>query len=175
MPNQRQLSSPVFWGLCVTVSFGLGVSACGLARTSPPTPTLTSAPLATATPSPTATRTPIAVPTSTSSPCRARAIFGDPAKSLYVLPFPVGKSYRVIQSYCSGPQGSHVNQIAYDFGMSVGEDVTAARAGTVITYRDNSPPVLEGFDVPVNFSNAGGKLDMNGSLYQGKYYEALPY
>lgn len=211
-----------------------------------PTPTPTSAPLATATLSPTATWTPVVIPTSTLSPCRARAIFGDPAESPYVLPFPVGKSYRVIQSYCSGPQGGHVDQIAYDFGMPVGEDVTAARAGTVITYRDSSPdvdsweyynqhnfiliqhedgtvafyahlkqhsvavrrrdyvevgqriaasgnsgltgghphlhfgvyasyPVLEGLDVPVNFRNAGGKLDPNGSLYQGKYYEALPY
>jgi murein DD-endopeptidase MepM/ murein hydrolase activator NlpD len=176
----------------------------------------------------------------------ARAVFGDPAESLYVLPFPVGKSYRVTQSYCSGPQGGHVNQIAYDFGMPIGEDVTAARAGTVVELRDDAPdidswdyynqhnyifiqhedgtvafyahlkqhsvtvkrreyvevgqriaasgnsglvggrphlhfgvyayyPTDEGFDVPVNFRNAGGDLDARGSLSPWKVYTALPY
>jgi murein DD-endopeptidase MepM/ murein hydrolase activator NlpD len=177
--------------------------------------------------------------------CQVRASFGDPALSDYVLPYPVGKSYRVTQTYCN-PTGSHADQIAYDFGMSIGEDVTAARAGEVRVFRDDSPdkssweaygehnhifiehedgtaafyahlkqrsivvrygeivevgqiiaesgnsgwtggkphlhfgvygsyPPAEGFDVPVNFRNAKGKLDAHGGLKRWIYYEALPY
>ncbi|MBN2346229.1 MAG: M23 family metallopeptidase [Candidatus Aminicenantes bacterium] len=67
---------------------------------------------------------------STHQKCLRRAVFGDPAFSAYVLPYPVGSSYRLLQSYCSG--GSHLNQLAYDFYMIVGTPITAARAGTVL-------------------------------------------
>lgn len=63
-------------------------------------------------------------------PCLDRAVFGDPAQSPYVLPYPVGKSYRLIQGYCY-PRGGHRDQLAYDFGMPIGDDVVAARAGIV--------------------------------------------
>jgi len=63
-------------------------------------------------------------------PCMERAVFGDPAQSPYVLPFPVGKSYRLIQGYCY-PEGGHRDQLAYDFGIPIGDDVVAARAGIV--------------------------------------------
>ena len=63
-------------------------------------------------------------------PCLERAVFGDPAQSPYVLPFPVGKSYRLIQGYCYA-EGGHRDQLAYDFGMPIGDDVVAARAGIV--------------------------------------------
>jgi murein DD-endopeptidase MepM/ murein hydrolase activator NlpD len=69
-------------------------------------------------------------------PCMERTVFGDPAESPYVLPFPVGKSYRLIQGYCY-PYGGHRNQLAYDFGMSIGDDVVAARAGFVRKVRDD--------------------------------------
>jgi murein DD-endopeptidase MepM/ murein hydrolase activator NlpD len=175
----------------------------------------------------------------------ARANFGDPAESLYILPYPVGQSYRIIQTYCE-PNGSHVDQLAYDFGMPIGVDITAARAGEVRIFQDDTPDVSlweyygqhnyvyiehedgtvafyahlkqhsivvrygerveagqlialsgnsgftagkphlhfgvygsylpqEGFDVPVNFRNAGGELDPRGGLMLGRYYEALPY
>ena len=63
-------------------------------------------------------------------PCLERAVFGEPAQSPYVLPFPVGKSYRLIQGYCY-TEGGHRDQLAYDFGMPIGDDVVAARAGIV--------------------------------------------
>ncbi|NIP24486.1 MAG: peptidoglycan DD-metalloendopeptidase family protein [Phycisphaerae bacterium] len=69
-------------------------------------------------------------------PCMERALFRDPAESTYVLPFPVGKSYRLIQGYCY-PYGGHRNQLAYDFGMPIGDDVVAARAGVVRKVRDD--------------------------------------
>lgn len=84
-------------------------------------------------------------PTHTLSPCTARASFGDPAESPYILPFPVGKSYRVTQSYCE-PDGGHANQLAYDFRMPVGYDVIAARSGVVLGFIDHYP---DGIDDPV--------------------------
>ena len=69
--------------------------------------------------------------------CLARADFGDPAESPYVLPFPVGTSYQVLQGYCgSGPWSSHNNRFAYDFDMSVGDTIVAARGGTVVAVVD---------------------------------------
>jgi murein DD-endopeptidase MepM/ murein hydrolase activator NlpD len=62
--------------------------------------------------------------------CLDRAIFGNPAESSYLLPYPVGKRYMVDQNYCQ-PGSSHSNQLAYDFAMELGDEVTAARAGRV--------------------------------------------
>jgi murein DD-endopeptidase MepM/ murein hydrolase activator NlpD len=67
-------------------------------------------------------------------PCLERAVFGDPAQSAYVLPYPAGKSYRLIQGYCYS-EGGHGDQLAYDFGMPIGDDVVAARAGIVCKVR----------------------------------------
>ena len=71
-------------------------------------------------------------------PCLDRAVFGDPAQSPYVLPYPVGKSYRLIQGYCY-PEGGHRDQLAYDFGMPTGDDVVAARSGIVRKIRADVP------------------------------------
>ncbi len=62
--------------------------------------------------------------------CMARASFGDPAESPYVLPYPVGRTFRVDQSYCSYG-GSHHSKFSYDFNTPIGVPVVAARAGTV--------------------------------------------
>lgn len=72
------------------------------------------------------------------SPCLQRAVFGDPAESNYLLPYPAGEAYYVTQSYCTAG-GSHHNQLAYDFNMPVGTEVLAARAGTVKEIRESSP------------------------------------
>lgn len=71
-------------------------------------------------------------------PCLERAVFGDPAQSPYVLPYPVGDSYRLAQAYCY-PYGGHRDQLAYDFEMPIGEPVTAARAGLVRRTRNDLP------------------------------------
>ena len=71
-------------------------------------------------------------------PCLERAVFGNPAESPYVLPYPVGASYRLAQSYCY-PCGGHRDQLAYDFEMPIGETVTAARAGIVRRVRNDVP------------------------------------
>ncbi|UCD51731.1 MAG: M23 family metallopeptidase [Phycisphaerales bacterium] len=71
-------------------------------------------------------------------PCMERAVFDDPAGSPYVLPYPVGASYRLAQSYCY-PYGGHRDQLAYDFDMPIGSDVVAARAGVVRRVREDLP------------------------------------
>jgi murein DD-endopeptidase MepM/ murein hydrolase activator NlpD len=70
--------------------------------------------------------------------CMERAVFGEPSESAYILPYPVGASYRLMQGYCY-PKGGHRNQLAYDFEMSVGAQVIAARAGLVMEVRSDLP------------------------------------
>jgi len=62
--------------------------------------------------------------------CVAREVFGDPAQSPYVLPYPVGASYRV-SANCCDTDNAHYNELAYDFMMPIGADVIAMRAGVV--------------------------------------------
>jgi murein DD-endopeptidase MepM/ murein hydrolase activator NlpD len=63
--------------------------------------------------------------------CLARAVFGDSATSAYVLPYPVGASYSLLQTYCGPQNHGRDNQLAYDFTIPFGDPVVAARAGTV--------------------------------------------
>ena len=51
----------------------------------------------------------------------------DPDEDLYVLPYPVGQSYTLIQGNCS--DSDHVNEFryAFDFVMPIGSYITAAR------------------------------------------------
>ena len=74
-------------------------------------------------------------PTPSQSACLDRATFGPAAQSAYVLPYPVGAAYEVFQSYCY-TSWTHGNQLAYDFLMSEGTPVTAARAGVVVALVD---------------------------------------
>jgi murein DD-endopeptidase MepM/ murein hydrolase activator NlpD len=55
--------------------------------------------------------------------------------SEYVLPYPVGKTYRVLQGNCSGYGHSGVYKYSLDFDMPLGSVVTAARAGVVAEVR----------------------------------------
>jgi len=59
--------------------------------------------------------------------CMERAVFGDPSQSAYILPYPVGVSFRLMQGYCY-TKGGHRNQLAYDFETPVGIEVIAAPA-----------------------------------------------
>jgi murein DD-endopeptidase MepM/ murein hydrolase activator NlpD len=70
--------------------------------------------------------------------CFDRAVFGDPSESEYVLPYPAGEQYEIIQSYCY-QENSHYNSLAYDFLMPMGSDIVAARAGIVLEIRDDLP------------------------------------
>lgn len=70
-------------------------------------------------------------PESPRSQCVSRAVFGNPATSAYILPFPVGASYPLLQTYCGPQNHGRDNQLAYDFTIPFGDPVVAARAGTV--------------------------------------------
>ena len=70
--------------------------------------------------------------------CMERAVFGDPSQSAYILPYPIGASYRLMQGYCY-PEGGHRNQLAYDFETPVGTQVIAARSGLVMKVRSDLP------------------------------------
>jgi len=69
--------------------------------------------------------------------CLERAVFGNPADSLYILPFPVGSAYRVSASYCDATDAGHYNELAYDFVMPVGADIMASRPGIVVEVVDD--------------------------------------
>lgn len=63
--------------------------------------------------------------------------FGDPATSPYVLPFPVGRTYRLVQGYCApNPAWGHHAWLAYDFDLAIGDTVVASRAGRVLAAQD---------------------------------------
>jgi murein DD-endopeptidase MepM/ murein hydrolase activator NlpD len=78
------------------------------------------------------------------SPCLGRANFGDPQNSNYILPYIVGTSYSVYQSYCWST-GGHRNQLAYDFTMSIGDTVIASRGGIIRAVKEDSPDNGEGY------------------------------
>jgi murein DD-endopeptidase MepM/ murein hydrolase activator NlpD len=84
-------------------------------------------------------------PAEPSGSCADRAVFGAAANSEYILPFQVGESYTISQSYCQ-PLTGHSNQLAYDFEMPIGDDIVAARAGVVRMERDDVPDDGDGTD-----------------------------
>ena len=101
------------------------------------TTTVDATPLATAAPSTTvATETTSTRPPPALDRCLRRAEFGDPVDSPYVLPYPLGEGYTIIQSYCND-DGSHEGQLAYDFAMPLGSAVVAARGGVVVEVKED--------------------------------------
>lgn len=79
------------------------------------------------------------------SSCLDRDQFGVPAQSPYTLPWPVGVTYRLNNSYCV-PAGGHREQQAYDFLIPIGDPVLAARAGIVRQVKEDSPDDGQGSD-----------------------------
>jgi murein DD-endopeptidase MepM/ murein hydrolase activator NlpD len=76
-------------------------------------------------------------PPGTRQECLDAAAFGDPSSSPYCLPYEVGNSYLLGQSYCSPPPGSHEKRFAYDFMLPMGTEIIAARAGEVVELREH--------------------------------------
>jgi murein DD-endopeptidase MepM/ murein hydrolase activator NlpD len=101
--------------------------------------------------------------------CFDRAVFGDPSESEYVLPYPAGEQYEIIQSYCY-QKNSHYNSLAYDFLMPMGSDIVAAGAGIVLEIRDDLPDM----DLPdpamhnhIFIEHEDGTIAFYGHLQQG--------
>jgi len=108
------------------------------------------------------------------SSCLDRAQFGDPANSLYILPFPVGERFRCSQDYCY-PNGGHRNQLSYDFDMDIGEVITAARRGIVLATVDHFPDTGqgEGNHNYINILHPDGTLAFYAHLRQNGLLVAL--
>ncbi len=67
--------------------------------------------------------------------------YPDQESSPYVLPYPVGSKYLLIQGNCSDPNAPINSQVghdryAYDFMMDKGSLITAARSGVVVFARE---------------------------------------
>ncbi|HEX2189361.1 MAG TPA: M23 family metallopeptidase [Longimicrobiaceae bacterium] len=89
--------------------------------------------------------------------------------SEYVLPYPVGQAYRVIQGNCTAaPGASHAAgsafPLAYDFDMAVGTAVTASRGGVVVAVEER---FTDGNRVPGE-ENLVHVRHSDGSI--GRYY-----
>jgi murein DD-endopeptidase MepM/ murein hydrolase activator NlpD len=69
--------------------------------------------------------------------CAESAVFDQPTDSAYALPYLVGTSYRLSQSYCHA-FGGHHRRYAYDFAMAIGDPVVAVRDGVVWRVQDSS-------------------------------------
>jgi murein DD-endopeptidase MepM/ murein hydrolase activator NlpD len=68
----------------------------------------------------------------------------------YVLPFPKGKQYPIIQGNCAKNEypWTHFGNLkyAYDIGMPIGSQIIAARSGAVVFVRDNFTDNYHGKD-----------------------------
>jgi len=63
--------------------------------------------------------------------CLEGAVFGEASESPYLLPYPVGETYVVFQTYCGPVSHGKDGQRSIDFLMPMGSRVVAARAGVV--------------------------------------------
>jgi len=104
-------------------------------------------------------------------PCSERIALLDPELSDYILPFQVGRSYILSQSYCN-PYGGHSNQLAYDFAMRIGDTMGFPHLHFGVY---QFWPPTETYDVPVAFRNARGPLTESGILIADSLYTALEY
>ncbi len=95
-------------------------------------------------------------------------IFPDPSTSPYVLPYPVGTSYRMFQGNCS-QLGGHRDTFAYDFSHAMGDPVTVSRPGMVIIVNDNfsDDDHVEGHENNVFVEHADGTVVRYTHLMEG--------
>jgi murein DD-endopeptidase MepM/ murein hydrolase activator NlpD len=116
----------------------------------------------------------------TTSPGEPEACTGYPSWSTspFMLPYPAGASYNVIQANCSLPGNGHrgANRYAYDFGMTIGTPIAASRAGTVVDVEEShtdgqiGPTGLDNFVVILH---ADGSTALYGHLTHNGVAPAL--
>jgi len=58
-------------------------------------------------------------------------------KSIYVLPYEVGKTYQCIQGWNTSHTHHDDYKYAVDFELPIGSKISAARAGTVLAIQEN--------------------------------------
>jgi murein DD-endopeptidase MepM/ murein hydrolase activator NlpD len=89
--------------------------------------------------------------------------------SAYVLPYPVGAAYKVIQGNCSPPGNGHrgVNRYAYDFDMAIGTQFSAARSGVVVEVEQthfDGQVAATGFDNYIVIRHSDGTAGLYGHI-----------
>jgi murein DD-endopeptidase MepM/ murein hydrolase activator NlpD len=89
--------------------------------------------------------------------------------SQYVLPYPVGASYTVIQGNCAAPGNGHrdFNRYAYDFGMNIGTPISAVRAGVVVEVEQShldGQVAATGFDNYIVIAHPDGTAALYGHI-----------
>lgn len=96
-------------------------------------------------------------------------VYPDWQLSPYVLPYPVGKTYGVNLSHCSGSYHSagQPDQFAIDFRMNIGTLITAAREGTVIYVQQNGQDYSFPNNLVVVQHNDGTYAQYMHLTYQG--------
>lgn len=62
----------------------------------------------------------------------------------YVLPFPVGNTFRISQANCTNASHQGTLRYSYDIEMPFGSPVTAARDGVILAVRDSQPSGARG-------------------------------
>ncbi|MCE7996295.1 MAG: M23 family metallopeptidase [Roseivirga sp.] len=62
----------------------------------------------------------------------------------YVLPFPVGNTFRISQANCTNASHQGTLRFSYDIEMPFGSPVTAARDGVILAVRDSQPAGARG-------------------------------
>ena len=97
--------------------------------------------------------------------CLKHASFRDPAESPYVLPYPVGLTYEVFQTYCGPVSHGKDGQMSIDFLMPSGSEVVAARAGTVRSAIDRHEDFGRQFNI-VYIEHEDGTSAFYGHLQQ---------
>jgi len=98
--------------------------------------------------------------------CLENAVFGDPADSPYVLPYPVGSAYKVFQTYCGPVSHGKDGQMSIDFLMPLGAEVVASRAGIVRQVTDRFEDFGRRFNA-IYVEHEDGTAAFYGHLKQG--------
>lgn len=95
--------------------------------------------------------------------------FSDWETSEYVLPYPVGANYAVVQGNCSGFGHSGFHKHGYDFATPIGVQVTASRSGTVFQIRNISEngDVVPGRENWVKIIHEDGNISVYSHLSPG--------
>ena len=94
--------------------------------------------------------------------------YDDPRQSPYLLPYPAGAAYLLLQGNCTRGSHSESFRYSYDFDLPLGSLVTAARDGVVAAVEDGS---RDGVDVRPEQSNFV-KVRHDDGTY-GRYYHLL--
>lgn len=110
--------------------------------------------------------------------------YPDWASSPYVLPYPVGRTYGVDLSNCSGSfhSAGRPDEYAIDFNMSIGTRVTAAREGVVYDFEEGFTDAGEGvgnsviidhgdntYGVYLHFTQQGVEVEIGQEIDKGDF------